>query len=131
MIFVDSNIPMYLVGADHPNKSTSRIQVERLVSEGRRLVTNVEVLQEILHRYVSIGRRDFIQKAWDTLYGIVEEVHGIGEEDAALAKDLVNAYESLTARDALHAAQMKRLKMDTLLSFDQGFDILPWVKRII
>lgn len=50
MIFVDSNIPMYLVGAAHPNKEASRRRVERAIIEEERLVTDAEVLQEILHR---------------------------------------------------------------------------------
>ena len=29
VIFVDSNIPMYLVGADHPHKGASRALLER------------------------------------------------------------------------------------------------------
>ena len=34
MIFVDSNIPMYLVGAEHPNKDAARRLLERAIAEG-------------------------------------------------------------------------------------------------
>src|SRR5579864_6491949 len=51
MIFVDSNIPMYLIGAAHPRKAETQILLERLIAAGQRLVTDAEVLQEILHRY--------------------------------------------------------------------------------
>ena len=44
MIFIDSNIPMYLVGAPHPHKSDSQRLLEGLISERSRLVTNAEVL---------------------------------------------------------------------------------------
>jgi predicted nucleic acid-binding protein len=63
VILVDSNIPMYLVGASHPHKSDAQRLLEKLVSERQRLVTDAEVLQEILHRYVAINRRDAIQPA--------------------------------------------------------------------
>jgi hypothetical protein len=33
-------------------------------------VTSAEVLQEILHRYVAINRRDAIQPAFDALPGV-------------------------------------------------------------
>jgi hypothetical protein len=33
-------------------------------------VTDAEVLQEILHRYVAIDRRDAIQPAFDALLGV-------------------------------------------------------------
>ena len=32
MIFVDSNIPMYLVGAEHPNRAAARALLERIAS---------------------------------------------------------------------------------------------------
>src|SRR5258708_291609 len=52
VIFVDSNIPMYMVGKDHPHKATARHLIETALGAGERLVTDAEVLQEILHRYV-------------------------------------------------------------------------------
>ena len=60
MIFIDSNIPMYLVGAHHPNKARAIEVVGRLARAGERLVTDVEVYQEILHRYTAIRRIDAI-----------------------------------------------------------------------
>lgn len=60
-MLADSNIPMYLVGGNHPNKVEARNLVEAAISVGHRLVTSCEVLQEILHRYIAIDRRDAIQ----------------------------------------------------------------------
>lgn len=130
MIFVDSNIPMYLVGADHPHKRDARLLLEQLIGEKARLVTNPEVFQEILHRYAAINRKDAIQPAFDALYGVVDEVCIITEQDVLKAKDLVLAYQGASARDALHAAHMNRLKIETILTFDRGFDLFPGIKRI-
>ena len=55
MIFVDSNIPMYLVGAPHRHKDDARRLLERFVAERIPLVTDAEVFQEILHRYVQFN----------------------------------------------------------------------------
>src|SRR6266699_3725920 len=60
-IRVDSNVPMYLIGTPHPHKVDAQRLLEKLVSDRERLVTDAEVLQEILHRYVAIDRRDAIQ----------------------------------------------------------------------
>jgi len=54
VILIDSNIPMYLVGAPHPHKADAQRILERLTTEKQRLVTDAEVLQEILHRYIAI-----------------------------------------------------------------------------
>jgi predicted nucleic acid-binding protein len=60
---------MYLVGASHPHKTNAQRLLEKLIREHQRLVTNAEVLQEILHRYVAMNRRDAIQPAFDALTG--------------------------------------------------------------
>ena len=49
MVFIDSNVPMYLVGAAHPNKVDAQRRLEALVTQRVRLVTDAEVLTEILH----------------------------------------------------------------------------------
>jgi len=77
VILVDSNIPMYLVGAPHAHKGDAQRLLERVVGERERLVTDAEVLQEILHRYVAIDRRDAIQPAFDALLGVVDQVLGV------------------------------------------------------
>lgn len=45
--------------------------LEKLIANRERLVTDAEALQEILHRYVAIDRRDAIQPAFDALLGVV------------------------------------------------------------
>lgn len=129
MILIDSNIPMYLVGSDHPNKSRTRLLLERAISDGERLVTDVEVLQEILHRYVAIGRRDAIEPATTALLGVVDEVVPIEIEDARRAAGIVGTGR-LTARNALHVAAMQRRGIARIVTFDRAFDGLPGVARI-
>lgn len=130
MIFVDSNVPMYLVGAAHPHKADSQRLLERLVSGGERLVTDAEVLQEILHRYVAIDRRDAIQPAFDALLGVVDEVFPIEAEDALAARSIVLGSRRLSARDAIHVAVMRRREVERILSFDAGFDGVPGIARV-
>ena len=130
MIFVDSNIPMYLVGGPHPHKGDARRRLEDAIAAGERLVTSADVLQEILHRYVAIGRRDAIQPAFDALLGVVDEVLGIERRDVERARELVLGSIGLSARDALHAAVMEREAIARILSFDAGFDDLPGITRL-
>ena len=64
MIFVDSNIPMYLIGSPHPNQERAEQALNRLREENEQFITGVEVYQEILHRYVSIRRLEAIEPAF-------------------------------------------------------------------
>ena len=130
MIFVDSNIPMYLVGAPHPHKADAQRLVERLISDRQRLVTDAEVLQEILHRYVALNRREFIQPAFDALLGIVDLVLPVEGTSANRAKEIVLGHQKMSARDAVHLAVMEQHGIDRILSFDSGFDGFPGIARL-
>lgn len=130
MIFVDSNIPMYLVGADHPNKVEARRLVERLVTDRVALVTDAEVYQEILHRYLAIGRLDAIGPACGLLDHLVDEVSPIDRQHVAAAHELLLGAPGFSARDALHVAVMRRLDCRRILTFDSAFDLVPGVERV-
>ena len=130
MILIDSNIPMYLVGADHPHKADAQRLIERAICRGERLVTSAEVLQEILHRYTAIQRPDAIQPAFNTLLGIADEVFAIEEQDVRLARDILFECRRLSSRDALHVAIMRRHGVREIMSFDPGFDGLHGIVRL-
>lgn len=123
-------MPTYLVGAAHPHKVDAQRRLERAIADGERLVTDAEVLQEILHRYAAIGRRDAIQPALEALLGVVDEVFPIDQQTVLRARDIVLAYPRLSARDAVHAAVMEAKGIATILTFDAGFDAFPGLARL-
>jgi predicted nucleic acid-binding protein len=121
---------MYLVGAPHAHKSDARRLLEKVVSERQSLVTDAEVLQEILHRYVAIDRRDAIQPAFDALIGIVDQVLAVDRSIAERAKQIVLGYRQLSARDAVHIAVMEHHGIEQIMTFDSGFDGFPGIVRL-
>jgi predicted nucleic acid-binding protein len=121
---------MYLVGAPHPHKTDAQRLLERAVLDRRRLVTSAEVLQEILHRYAAIQRRDAIDSTFDLLLGVVDVVLPVTVDDVSDARALVVEHRELSARDALHAALMRRHGIETILSFDRGFDAIDGLHRL-
>ncbi|MGH9493887.1 MAG: type II toxin-antitoxin system VapC family toxin, partial [Candidatus Sulfotelmatobacter sp.] len=122
--------PMYLVGAPHPHKTDAQFRIERFLNDRERLVTDAEVLQEILHRYVAIKRPDAIQPAFDALLKLVDEVLPIEGSVVEHAKQVVFGHPHLSARDAVHVAIMERHGIKRIFSFDSGFDGLPVITRI-
>jgi predicted nucleic acid-binding protein len=130
MIFVDSNVPMYLVGAAHPHKADAERLLERFILARERLVTDAEVFQEILHCYVAIRRRDAIQPAFDALLAVTDEVFPVDQPSVERAKTIVLGNEDLSARDALHLAVMHGQGVTRILSFDRGLDVFPGIERI-
>ena len=130
MIFVDSNVPMYIVGAPHPNQDRAIALTGELVQSGETLITSVEVYQEILHRYASIRRPQSIDDAFDVLDDLVEDVLSYGMPEIRAARSLLVTVPGVSARDALHAAVMRAAGCSRVLSFDAGFDDCPGIERI-
>lgn len=130
MILIDSNIPMYVVGAEHPNKAVARRLLESAVARSQTLVTDAEALQEVLHRYHAISRRDAIQPVFDLLLSVVADVLPIELATVQRAKEVMASHPRLSARDALHVAVMDLHGIKQLMSFDSGFDVRPDIERL-
>lgn len=121
---------MYLIGAPHPHKSEAQLLLERLIASGQRLVTDAEVLQEILHRYAAIGKREAIGPAFQLLLDVVDDVFAIEKADALRAGEIVQHRALLSARDSVHIAVMERHGIRSILSFDGDFDRWPGLTRL-
>ena len=128
MIFVDSNVPMYLVGSSHPNRERAEQALNRLREEGEQFITGIEVYQEILHRYVSIRRFEAIEPAFRTLQGIANRALSYGLDEIRAARSLIESVPDISARDALHVAVMRQAGSSRIFSYDTGFDAIPGIE---
>jgi predicted nucleic acid-binding protein len=129
-VFIDSNIPMYVAGQEHPNRDPSRrflAKVQRGEIEG---CTSVEVLQEILYRYSSLRRLQLAREVYDTFVQICPVVLSITLADTDRAWTLLSEVDGISARDAIHAAIMLNHDVEWIASFDSGFDSVPGIRRI-
>jgi len=121
---------MYLIGTPHPHKAEAQLLLERLIASGQRLVTDAEVLQEIVHRYAAIDRREAIGPAFQLVLDVVDDVLPIEKADVLRAGEIVQNRASLSARDSVHIAVMERHGIPSILSFDADFDRWQGLKRI-
>jgi predicted nucleic acid-binding protein len=129
--FIDTNVPIYAAGRAHPLKNPCA-QVLHLVAEhAQAFVTDAEVLQELLHRYLALRLwpqgRDVFQR-FSVL--MQERVEAVQAGDVEHAAGLADAFQELGGRDLLHAAVMRRLGVRRIISADKGFDLLPEVERL-
>lgn len=130
MIFVDSNVPVYLIGAPHENRDLAFAAIDRLVRRGERMVSSAEVLQELLHLYSHRKALPAAQVAISTLKGLADEIYPVEAEDVERAHGLLLAHPGFSSRDALHVAVMQRRGVRRILSYDRDFDRIPTVERI-
>lgn len=130
MILLDANVLMYAAGGDHPNKSPSLHLLERIARGEVMAGADVEVLQEILHRYRANGRWSDGRRVYDLARQIVP--HWLPVTLAALdeARRLLDADPSLSARDALHAGVCIEVDAAAFCSFDTDFSRIPGIRRV-
>ena len=97
----------------------------------RSFLTDSEVLQELLHRYLSSGRWSLGRVVFQSFAEVMRDrVEPVYLEDVERAGNLADNYPEVSTRDLVHAAVMKRLGVDRIISADTDFDNLPGVIRL-
>ncbi len=130
MIFIDSNVPMYVAGRDHPLREPARRFLERVRAGEVETCTSTEVLQEILYRYVGLKRPDLARDVYDLFVQLCPVVLPVTLADTDRAKQLAATAPGVGVRDAVHAAVMINNGVHQIATFDAAFDRVPDVERV-
>ena len=128
MIFIDSNVPMYVAGREHPLQAPARRFLASVRAGRVEACTSTEVLQEVLYRYAALQRLDLAREVYDLFVQICPVVLPVTLADTDRARDLLVAGTGV--RDAIHAAVMLNNGVTEIATFDQGFDAVPGVTRV-
>jgi uncharacterized protein len=129
IVFIDSNIPMYVAGRDHPHREPSRRFLEAVRRNEIEACTSTEVLQEILYRYSSLQRLDLAREVYNTFTAICTNVLPVTLAETNRARDLLMEHRGLSARDAVHAGVMLIHGVEWIATFDAGFDQVAGIRR--
>ena len=129
--FIDANVPIHAAGREHPNKEPCARILMLAAEHPRSFVTDAEVLQELMHRYLASGRwslgKEVLQAFAEVMHGRIEPVYA---KDIHAAAKLADRHAGISPRDLVHAAVMERLGTDRIVSADADFDRLPDVTRL-
>jgi predicted nucleic acid-binding protein len=128
--FLDANLIMYSLGGPHPLRDPCKSILEKIKDGTVQVVTNTEVLQEILYRYFSIRKQTLGELAYSSLIDLCEEIFPVTVQDTDRALELLKGYPDITSRDAIHAATMLNQGIKDILSTDPHFDLIPGIRRI-
>ncbi len=121
MIFVDTNVLMYAVGREHPLRDGAQEFFELVMAaEHNALCTSAEVLQELLHAYVPVGRWETLDSALALVDACIPAVYAVEAQDVRAARVLTDAYRNLGARDLIHLAVCRRHDIGEIKTFDRG-----------
>lgn len=128
-VFLDSNIPMYAAGSPHAYREPCQEVLRRAAAGDLRAVTNVEVHQELLHRYLALSLDVKAREVSEDFETLVPRVLALSIDDVRLARRLSAKYPRLPARDLLHVASMLNNGLHDLVSADRHFDEVTEVRR--
>lgn len=132
-MYVDTSVYMYAFGAPSPFKESCAAALEAGAAGRLSLVTSVETLQEILHRYRSLQRTDDLRVVFDAVLASTRSVLPIVVDDMQEARELgetLSPDSGVSARDLLHAAVARRHGLSQILSTDSGFDAVLGIERV-
>ena len=128
--FLDASVLMYAAGGPHPLRELCRTTLELAVTRRVRLVSSSEVLQEILHRYFSIGRPDAARTVYRAATTLCADILAIDIQHTNRALELLLESPQLSPRDAVHVATMESHGLRRILTTDRDFDSIESVDRI-
>jgi hypothetical protein len=121
---------MYAAGVEHPNKAPSVAFLASVAEERLEAIIDAELLQEILHRYRALNRWIEGRRVYDLTRQIFPTVLPITSEILDRARTLLDDYDGLIARDALHAAVVEINNLEAVYSYDRDFDRITTIKRM-
>ncbi|NND65839.1 MAG: type II toxin-antitoxin system VapC family toxin [Gammaproteobacteria bacterium] len=121
MIFVDTNVFMYAVGRQHPLKKQARAFFKKHRTQPTiSLVTSAEVMQELMHAYLTVGRLEKLDQALELIDRTTKEVWPVEKDDVSLARALATKLKHMSARDLVHLACCQRRHVGKIKTFDRA-----------
>ncbi len=129
-VFVDSNVPMYVAGRDHPLREPARRFLARVRTGEVEAYTSTEVLQEILYRYFGLRRADLAHEVYELFVQLCPVVLPVTLADTDRARALLGTVDGLSVRDAVHAGVALNHDIPRIASFDRGFERVAGLERL-
>lgn len=132
IVFLDANVVMYAAGSEHLYRTPSQNILQAVARGELTAAIDVEIIQEILHRYGAQQRFTEAITVANDLLTLVSFIYPITLSDVQRAMTLFqqHAMQGVKARDALHAAVMLNNNLTYIVSADRHFDLIPGIQRI-
>ena len=131
VVFIDANVPIYAAGREHRYKEACGRILVMVAEHPEAFVTDAEVLQELVHRYVASQRwalgKEVLENFAELMHERIEPVYA---DDILRAGRLADEHPGVSARDLVHLAVMRRLNVSRIVTADTDFDLLPEVERL-
>ncbi len=95
---------MYAIGGDHPYRDPCIRVLRRIEEDALRVVSSVEVLQEILHRYRSLREYEVAATAFTQFKVLCDEILPLEPGDVDRAFEILEDHREISVRDGIGTA---------------------------
>jgi predicted nucleic acid-binding protein len=127
-MFLDSNVFIHLYEADGKKGAECSRLFKRIAAGEQNAVTSPLVFDEVIYYFLDVRGLPFVEKIWRHMTTLSHlEVLPVDEKVTEHVMKFVKA--GMAPRDAFHAATMYANGVDTICSYDKGFDHVPSIKR--
>lgn len=121
MKLIDTNIVMYALGRAHPLRARCQSLLQRVARCEAQANIDTEVMQEFLYVYGSRGERNKGLRVVEEMLTLFPNPYPIRKDEIVKAKDLMEKYRSLIARDAIHCAVAINSRLEGIITTDRDF----------
>jgi predicted nucleic acid-binding protein len=129
-VFLDTAVIMYAAGREHSHKAACAAVMDRVGTGDLDAVISIEVVQEIVHRYLSMHQpqtgREMANHALDVFAPVLPVTHDVMQRTV----DLLERYQTVQSRDLVHVATCLVNGIDSIISPDTDFDAIAEITRI-
>jgi uncharacterized protein len=130
-LFLDTNVPVYAAGGPHPLRQPCWEILGLVADRPDSFITDTEVLQEIVHRFLAQHRWPHGNGIFKEFYNLLNpHIEPVLPLDVWRCAELADGSNRADARDLIHIAVMERLGVTEIVSADRGFDDFPAINRI-
>ncbi len=130
MIYLDANFFLFSI-LDVTQKGENARKIQDSIIRGKQdATTSALTLDEIMWVLIKNKKKHMLRTVVEGIYSMPNlDVSVVSSTVPLLALELMEKHE-LLPRDAFHVATMKEGKIRSIVSDDDDFDKVEWVKRI-
>ncbi|MCL5125532.1 MAG: type II toxin-antitoxin system VapC family toxin [Deltaproteobacteria bacterium] len=127
-MFIDANVFIRATLSGGKEGQSCTALLRRINSGEQNAVTSPLVLSEVLHIIKGLRGLEAAERAWNSIQR-VNHLSILPIDQKVMTYVISYVKSGLEPQDAFHAATMKANGIDTICSYDKGFDRISGIKR--
>ncbi|MFQ5711685.1 MAG: type II toxin-antitoxin system VapC family toxin [Candidatus Geothermarchaeales archaeon] len=127
--FIDSNVFFYAKILDR-EYGEACVKILRGIAEGEiRAATSALIIIELVNALRKYGLGKEARGVVDATFSLDIAIYEVDPTDVRIAMKIFDEFE-ISPYDCVHAAVMKRVGTNYIISADKDFDEIKWLKRL-